>query len=266
MNKILDKRLSHTIVGGMPVALVSDAELTSAMLDDVEQRRAGLNHRALTVFDSNAQGISLYAEDAQFAKAIDAADIIHADGQIVVWASKWTQGSKGIPERTATTDFIHSAAAAAAKNDVGFYLLGSTEEINRGCAEELAALYPGLKIVGRRNGYFDASDEEAVIADINASKADILWVGLGKPKEQLFANRIASKLDHCAWIVTCGGCFHFVVGDYPRAPLWMQKMGLEWLHRMATGPRYLFRRHMRTLPHALSIVLRKDVPKRFERR
>ena len=265
MNQIIDKRLSHTIVAGMPVALVSDAELTSAMLDDVEGRRSGRNQRALTVFDANAYGISLYDEDAQFAEVIDSADIVHADGQIVVWASKLKRGSHAIPERTATTDFIHSAAAAAAESDVGFYLLGSTEEINRACAEKLTELHPGLKIAGRRNGYFDESEVESVIDDINASKADILWVGLGKPKEQLFSTRIAPRLTHCAWVVTCGGCFHYVVGDYARAPVWMQKIGLEWLHRTATGPGHIRKRHFNRFPRALGIVLKKDVFKRTQR-
>lgn len=266
MNKILDKRLPHAFVGGMPVAIAGANELTDVMLEDVQRRRCGKLNRATTVFSSNAQAISLYASDEHFAKTMDLADIIHADGQIVVWASRLSYGRLGIPERTATTDFIHSAATVAAKNGLSFYLLGGVEEINRECAEKLALMYPGLTIAGRRHGYFDPSEEDEVVADINASGADILWVGLGKPKEQFFAERIATKLSHCAWIVTCGGCFHYIVGDYARAPEWMQTLGLEWLHRIATGPGHLARRYMRTLPHALSIVLRKDVPNRFGRR
>ncbi|RBW54930.1 WecB/TagA/CpsF family glycosyltransferase [Ruegeria sp. A3M17] len=261
MERISQMRLPHVIVSGMPVALVSDAELSSAMLDDVERRRNGKAQRALTVFDANAYGISLYDNDPQFAKAIDSADIVHADGQIVVWASKFGRGSKHIPERTATTDFIHSAAKAAAEHDIGYYLLGGTEDINRSCAEKLKELHPGLNIAGRRNGYFDDSEVDAVIADINASKADVLWVGLGKPKEQFFSLEIASRLNHCAWVVTCGGCFHYVVGDYARAPIWMQKIGLEWLHRTATGPTHIRKRHFRRYPHTISVVLKKDILK-----
>ncbi len=266
MNKILDKRLPHAFVGGMPVAIAGADELTEVMLEDVQRRRSGKLNRATTVFSSNAQAISLYASDENFARTMDSADITHADGQIVVWASRLSYGNLGIPERTATTDFIHSAAKAAAANGLSFYLLGGVEEINRDCARKLTEMYPDLKLAGRRHGYFDASEEDEVVADINASGADILWVGLGKPKEQFFSERVAPKLDHCAWIVTCGGCFHYIVGDYPRAPDWMQTVGLEWLHRVATGPRHLIGRYMRTLPHALSIVLRKDVPNRFGRR
>ncbi|MBO9445916.1 WecB/TagA/CpsF family glycosyltransferase [Ruegeria sp. R14_0] len=266
MNKSIEMRLPHVLVGGMPVAVASDKELTSAMLEDVQRRRAGSLHRAVTVFSSNAHAISAYASDESYAKVINSADIIHADGQIIVWASRMSYGDSGIPERTATTDFIHSAAKVAVDNGLSFYLLGSTEEINRDCAERMTEMYPGLKIAGRRNGYFDPSEEDEVVADINASGADILWVGLGKPKEQFFAARIAPKLKHCAWVVTCGGCYHYIVGDYARAPMWMQKLGLEWVHRVSTGPTYLLKRYAKTVPHALSLVLRKDVSKRFGRK
>ncbi|WP_170561777.1 WecB/TagA/CpsF family glycosyltransferase [Ruegeria atlantica] len=261
MERVLKMRLPHVIVSGMPVALVSDTELSSAMVEDVKRRRSGEAQRALTVFDANAYGISLYEKDPQFAKAINSADIVHADGQIVVWASKFARGSKPIPERTATTDFIHTAAGPAVKHDISYYLLGGTEEINRSCAEKLIELHPGLTIAGRRNGYFDESEVDAVVADINDSKADVLWVGLGKPKEQLFSLEITPRLQHCAWIVTCGGCFHYVVGDYARAPVWMQKIGLEWLHRTATGPGHIRKRHFRRYPHTISVVLKKDILK-----
>lgn len=265
MERAAEMRLPHVLVGGMPVAVASDHELTSAMVEDARRRKSGSLCRAVTVFDSNAQAISSYARDEAFAKVIDSADIVHADGQIVVWASRLSYGQAGIPERTATTDFIHSAAKEAIKNDLSFYLLGSAEEINRDCAERLVEMYPDLKIAGRHDGYFDEADEDRIVEDINASGADILWVGLGKPKEQFFSARIAPKLTHCAWVVTCGGCFHYIVGDYPRAPMWMQKVGLEWLHRVFTGPRYLIKRYLQTIPHALSIVLAKDIYKRVGR-
>ncbi len=261
MNEATETRLPHMLVGGMPVACAGHKDLTSAMIEDVQRRRSGSLMHTLTVFSSNAHAISLYEADEEFARAIDSADIIHADGQFSVWASKLSHGKSGVPERTATTDFFHTAAAAAASNEVSFYLLGGNEEVNRACAEKMAKLYPGLSVAGRRNGYFDLTQENAIIDDINNSGADILWVGLGKPKEQFFSIRAAPKLKHCSWIVTCGGCFHYVVGDYSRAPLWMQKFGLEWLHRVSTGPSYLLKRYLKSLPHAISIVLKKDLRK-----
>lgn len=249
--------VEHRRIGGVPTAIVSEAELVSCMVGDCQRIRASASLRPVVVADTNGQAIALRAGNPAYARALEAADIVHADGQFIVWLSRLL-GGRAIPERTATTDLIHAAARAAAEQGLGFFLLGGSEDINRRCAERLAALHPGLRIAGRRNGYFTPAEEADVMAAIRASGADVLWVGLGKPKEQAFALRAREALD-CGWIVTCGGCFNFVAGDYRRAPRWMQRAGLEWLHRMATGPRYLIRRYLVTIPHALWLVFVHDV-------
>ncbi len=251
------RRIAHRRIGGVPVAIVSDAGLVNCMADDCRRRREGELPRPMTVLDCNGQALSMYATTPDFAAALDAADIVHADGQVIVWLSRLLGGPR-VPERTATTDFIGSAARRAAAEGWSFYLLGGSEEINRRCAETLQERNPGLRIAGRRNGYFGPGEEAAVVADIRASGADVVWIGFGKPKEQVFALAHRDAMA-AAWIVTCGGCFHFVVGDYARAPRWMQQAGLEWLHRMATGPRYLIGRYLVTIPHALWLVLMRDV-------
>ena len=90
----------------------------------------------------------------------------------------------------------------------------------------MAHTYPGLEIAGRRNGYFKTEDEDEICEQINASGAEIIWVGLGKPAEQAFCVRNRSKLK-ARWMITCGGCFNFVTGSYPRAPRWMQESGFD---------------------------------------
>lgn len=257
MARIGNTRLKHTSVGGVPVAVASEADLITAMVEDCAKRADGSLTQATTVFDCNGQAISLYQTDMGFAKSIDSADIVHADGQFVVWMSRLS-GGQVVPERTATTDFIHAAAAEAAKRGLSFYLLGGTEDVNKRCADLLAETYPGLIIAGRRDGFFKPEEAEAVIKDVNASNADIVWVGLGKPKEQAFCAQYHADFT-CAWVITCGGCFNFVTGDYARAPAWMQRGGLEWIHRMATGPRYLIGRYALTIPHAIWLVIRKDI-------
>lgn len=251
------KRPETTQIAGMPVAAVSENDLVSLMVEDCCLRHNEHAGSPVFVADINGQAISMQAAQPDYATAMADADLIHADGQFIVWLSRILPGAS-IPERTATTDLIHSFAEAAEQNQLKFYLLGGTEDINRRCADELQRQYPRLEICGRRNGYFEPTEEASILEDINASKADILWVGLGKPKEQQFCLRNRDKLN-CAWMVTCGGCFNFVAGDYRRAPGWMQRAGLEWLHRMFTGPRYLIRRYLVTIPHALAIVFKRDV-------
>lgn len=250
------KRVEHTRVGGVPAALVSENDLLALLVEDCAAFRAGSLKRAITVMDTNGQALSMYATDAAYAQSLEAADLVHADGQFIIWGSKLGSGGV-IPERTATTDMFISVAETAVKHDLSFFLLGGSEEVNAACAKELEKQFPGLRISGRRNGYYSDEEEADVIDEINASNADIVWVGLGKPKEQIFSERNKFNLN-CAWIITCGGCFHFFVGDYARAPAWMQKIGLEWLHRMATGPRYLIWRYLVTIPHAIGLVLYKN--------
>ena len=251
---MLDRQIPHNPIGGIPTAVIGEADLINLMREDTMLFRDGNLQTPRNVFDTNGQAISMFATDEEYAASVRSADLIHADGQFIVWMSKLNQNAK-IPERTATTDLIHAAADAAQKHGIKFFLLGGSEEINEACAEILKQMYPGLQIVGRRNGYFTQSEEIDVIDDINESGAEVVWVGLGKPKEQIFCQRVKSQLN-CAWLVTCGGCFHFVVGDYKHAPEWMQKSGLEWVHRMATGPKYLWRRYLITIPHAIWLVIK----------
>ncbi|MGH6871501.1 MAG: WecB/TagA/CpsF family glycosyltransferase [Rhizomicrobium sp.] len=238
-------------VGGIRTACVSRAQLTQLMVGDCLAARTYARKPRL-VFASNGHAIAMAAADARFRRNFDAATLIHADGQPVVIASKATKNP--IPERSATTDFIHDAAAAARETGLRFFLLGATEAVNARCAERLARDYCGLAIAGRRNGYFGEAEEAAVCGAINASKADVLWVGLGVPLEYEFCVRNRHRLN-VGWIVTAGGCFNFVTGEYRRAPGWMQALALEWLYRLWREPRRLFWRYAVTNPRAALALL-----------
>ncbi len=257
MSSIADRRTAYRIyrevnVGGVKTACVSRDQMTQLMVGDCLAARE-FERSPKLIFASNGHAIAMCAQNPEFRRQFEAASLVHADGQPVVFASKWMTESP-IPERTATTDFIHDAAEAAAKAGLKFYLLGGSEEANARCAEVLAEKYPGLEIVGRRNGYFKSSDESAICDRINRSGADVVWVGLGVPFEYAFCVRNRHRLKP-AWIVTCGGCFNFVTGDYSRAPAWMQAAGFEWLYRLARDPRRLFWRYAVTNPVALFTIL-----------
>ena len=241
------QQVRHVRVGGMDVAAISNEDLIDLMLTDAPLRR-GAGTPAFLVFDVNAHGISLNASDAQFRADSEQADLLHADGQVVVAASRLFC-EVPIPDRSATTDMFLDSLALAAKRSVTYYLLGATEDVNSRCAERIQQMAAGIGIAGRRNGFF-RGQEDAIIDAINAAAPDVLWVGLGKPLEQNFCVRNRHRL-RVGWIVTCGGLFNYVTGDYPRAPRWMQRWGLEWLHRMATKPRQLAWRYLTTNPHAL---------------
>jgi N-acetylglucosaminyldiphosphoundecaprenol N-acetyl-beta-D-mannosaminyltransferase len=244
----------EVVVGGIRTACLSRSQLSDLMVGDCLAARGG-NRRPKLVFASNGHAIALAATDAQFRKYFEAANLIHADGQPVVLASRLLTRHP-IPERSATTDFIHDAARAASERGLTFFLLGATERVNAQCAATLEDSYPGLCIVGRRHGYFTPEEEAALCDSINTSGADVLWVGLGVPLEYDFCVRNRHRLN-AGWIVTCGGCFNFVTGDYARAPAWMQRCSLEWLYRLLREPHRLFWRYAITNPLAVFALLAK---------
>jgi len=241
------------LLGGLRTVCLGRAALAQRMLEDCLAARRAAVPRPRLVFASNGHAIALAARDPGFRALFAQADIIHADSQAAVFASRLLTGTP-LPERSATTDFIHDAAALAAATGLRFFLLGATEETNARAAAMLAARYPGLRIVGRRHGYFSPAEEDDICDAINLTGADVIWAGLSVPLEYEFAVRNRARLK-AGWLVTCGGCFNFVTGAYRRAPLWMQKAGLEWLHRLAREPRRLFWRYAVTNPLALYCLL-----------
>jgi N-acetylglucosaminyldiphosphoundecaprenol N-acetyl-beta-D-mannosaminyltransferase len=248
------KPYSEVVIGGVRIARLTRAAAAQLVAGDcLAARGTAANPRLM--FTANGHSISRAASDREYRALVDAADMVRADGQSVVMASKFTRSP--IPERSATTDFIHDAAAAAQTHGLRFYLLGASEEINARAAAILEKSYPGLIIAGRRDGYFRRADEEAICAAINAARPDVIWVGLGVPLEQRFAVRNKHRLN-AGWLVTCGGCLNFVAGDYKRAPKWMQETGLEWLHRLARDPQRLFWRYAISNPHALYLMLTRS--------
>lgn len=245
-------RYPEVIVGGIKAVCLSRAQLASLMVQDcVAAKSGGLPAR--TVFAANGHAIALAALDAEFQAMFDEADIVHADGQAIVFASRLLTTTP-IAERSATTDFIHDAARAASEHGLSFFLFGATEEVNAGAAAMLAERYPDLRIAGRRHGYFSLDEEEEICEEINRSGANVVWTGLGVPLEYEFAARNKHRLN-AGWIVTCGGCFNFLSGDYVRAPHWMQSLGFEWLHRLVREPRRLFWRYVVTNPIAAVMLL-----------
>ncbi|HEY5339288.1 MAG TPA: WecB/TagA/CpsF family glycosyltransferase [Rhizomicrobium sp.] len=247
-----DRIYAEVVVGGIRTACLSRAQMTRLMVGDCLAARGG-RRSAKLVFASNGHAIATARNNAGFRRNFEAADIVHADGQPVVVASRLMTATP-IPERTATTDFIHDAAGMARTHGLRFFLFGSTEEVNARCAERLREIYPGLKIVGRRDGYFSPEQEDEIVDEINAADADVVWVALGVPKEYDFCLRHKDRLK-AGWVVTAGGCFNFVTGHYRRAPKWIQAASLEWAYRLWREPKRLWRRYVLTNPIALFTIL-----------
>lgn len=253
---------TSTYIGGFDTICATRIQLAEIMLTDCETARSATSKPLpKLVFSSNGQGISLAGRDPIFEKAMSQADIIHADGMSVVIGSRIFSRNP-LPERCATTDFFHDAALAATNSGLSFFIFGGTENQNNAACKAILDLYPTLKISGRRNGYFEESEEAEICDDIVRSGADVLWVGLGKPKQELWSARNQERLRGIGWIKTCGGLFAFLTGEAHRAPKWAQNCGLEWLFRAAQEPRRLLWRYTVTNPHSLYLMYRLSGSKR----
>lgn len=248
----MTERAPTARLGGVAITTADRPALLAMFAADHALAAAGGPRTPRLVFDANAQGLSLYASDPAYRAALDAADLVHADGGVLVTLSRWF-GPRRIAGRSCTTDMFADLAAMGADHGWRVYLLGGSEDANARCAALLAALHPGLVVAGRHHGFFD--DLNVVAADIDRTRPDIVWVGMGKPIEQTLSVALARRIT-ATWLITCGGCFNYLIGDYRRAPVWMRNANLEWLHRLLSDPRRLGWRYLTTNPHALWVIAR----------
>ena len=228
-------------VGGLPIAVIDRAESARLMLDIAVARRNS-NEPAVVFTSANGQVLSMCARDVHIRNLFLAADLIHADGMPLVFASRLLCTTP-LPERVATTDLFHDVAKMAQTRGATFFLLGATSSIIEQAVRRARMLYPGLKIVGYCNGYFGRDQETHVIDAINDARPDILWLGMGAPSEQLFAIRNRNRLRNVGLIKTSGGLFDFLVRqESSRAGLdasGRSRMGLPDIPRTQTPGRSL---------------------------
>lgn len=232
------------VLGGVRTTVITRSQLADKMLLDCRSELK--NKKPKLIFSSNGQGIDLYNRCETFKEWLEQADLVHADGMSVVYASKFFHKQNGLEERVATTDFFHDAARAAEGTGVSFYFLGATDARIQKAVERIQKMYPDLLISGYRNGYFEKGELPTIAQAIEESGADVVWVGIGRPRQEDVSCWLKENSSGPSWIKTCGGLFDFLSGDAPRAPLWMQRSGLEWLFRMLREPRRLGLRYMTT--------------------
>ena len=191
----------------------------------------------------NAQVINLTYRSPEFLKALRQADLLYADGASLILASRFLGGH--LPEKLTTTDIWPRLCELAVGRGYRFFLLGGEPGLAERAADQARRKYPGLNLVGTHHGYFDFRDEQ-LIAEINAARPDILWVGMGDPRQVLWASTWRQQLA-VSLVLTCGGMFKIVSGELARlSPKWRQK-GFEWAYRLWQEPG-TWRRYLVGLP------------------
>lgn len=184
--------------------------------------------------------------------ALKKAECVYADGKSLVWAGKIL--GENIPAKLTTTDVWPPLCERSVEKGWSHFLLGGPKDgLSARAAKAMQEAYPGLKIAGSHHGYFDMEDE-SIIETINAAEPDVLWVGMGDPRQMSWAGMHIEKL-RCRLLITCGGMFKFVTGEEPRAPLSWQEAGFEWLYRMINNPKALFGRYAFGIPLFFSRIV-----------
>lgn len=241
-------------LGGLPIAVHGREAATALLVDLALDRRNRLEPPAI-ITSANGQVLSLCARDPEIRRLFEASDLIHADGAPLVFASYLRERALRLPERVATTDLFHDVAREAVRLDLGFYMLGSTPEGMARAEARVRARYPALRLLGAHHGYLDGAVAADQVRAIARARPDILWLGMGVPREQAFALRWQAALAGVGVIKTSGGLFDFLSGARSRAPDWMQRFGLEWAYRASLEPARLLPRYAVTNPHALYLLL-----------
>ena len=189
----------------------------------------------------NAGKVVLMEKDEKLKEIIKTCPIINADGQSIVWASK-LKGTP-VPERVAGIDLMERLIEVSAKKGYKIYFFGAKEEVVKKVVEVYKEKYPNLNIAGYRSGYFTEEDMPLIIEDMKNSKADILFVAFSSPKKEYWLAKYMDSID-IPFCMGVGGSFDVVAGKTKRAPLWMQKSGLEWYYRFHQEPRRMFKRYL----------------------
>jgi N-acetylglucosaminyldiphosphoundecaprenol N-acetyl-beta-D-mannosaminyltransferase len=223
--------------------------------------------RCRYVVTPNVNHAVLHQHHDEFARAYAGADLVLADGAPLVALSRLV--GRALPERVAGSDLVpklfergHSA------QPIKTFLLGARSEVSERAARIAEKRWPGVKIVGRNSpplGFErDKAENSRILTEIAAVRPDVLIVGLGAPKQELWVHRHREEIQ--AKVVLCvGATIDFIAGEKHRAPLWMRRSGLEWMHRIASEPRRLGGRYVRdglALPGMVFRELRHSMSRR----
>ena len=250
---ILDVRTTVTLFGSRVDPLTMEESVDRAERLIASGRRC--HHVCI-----NAAKVVAMQSDAHLRGVIEGADMVNVDGQSVVWASRLLGST--IPERVAGIDFMDALLARAAIRGWRVFFLGGSDDVVRAATAALVARHPGLQVVGSRSGYWKPHGEEAVVREIAATKPDLVFVGLPTPRKEYFVASHLEALD-AGLIVGVGGSFDVLAGLVERAPLWMQRAGLEWFHRLLQEPGRMWKRYLIGNSKFLSLVCKEWVRGRW---
>jgi N-acetylglucosaminyldiphosphoundecaprenol N-acetyl-beta-D-mannosaminyltransferase len=234
-----DVRPDRVTLLGLGIDRVSEDEVIDRVLDGVKAGRGGW------ICPVNLDVLRKVTRDPNLHELVRGADLVVADGMPLVWASQ-IKGDQ-LPERVAGSSLVTTLPAAAVGTSTSFFLLGGDPGVADSAAHRLVSDHAGLRLVGTLSPPIGFENDAEALAKvehaIDDARPDVVFVALGFPKQDRLIARLREGRPS-VWFLSCGISLSFVSGDVRRAPRWVQRLGLEWLHRLAQEPRRLARRYL----------------------
>ncbi len=237
---------------GLPIARVELGQVLDHVFQALARRSGGW------LVTANVDFVRRAVSDPEVLALYTGADLILADGVPLLWAARLM--GQPVPERVAGSDLVWLLAERAAREGRSLYLLGGEGRAAERAAERLVQRWPDLRIAGWWSPRIPRPPGPAIIerirAELEQQRPDLIYVAFGSPKQELVIEALRPYFPG-AWMMGCGISLSFIAGDVRRAPLWMQRLGLEWVHRLVQEPRRLAGRYLLlNLPFAVRLLLR----------
>ncbi len=237
-------------VFGVDVHAMTEPQTVDYVLDSIDAGRGGV------LLTPNLDYLRRCVDSPEFRELVAAADVVVADGNPLVWASRIA--GDALPGLVAGSNLISSLSDGAARRGRSVFLLGGNAGAAAGAADVLVRRAPTLRVAGTWCPPFGFEDDAAEIRRMSdallAASPDVVFVGIGSPKTERLI-RLFRPLLPGTWWISVGISFSYLTGDVRRAPVWMRRCGLEWLHRLFGEPRRLARRYLvEGIPFALRLT------------
>ena len=233
------KALPQVELGGVQLAAVTEAQCVGYLFDQLDQDQGGW------MITPNLDHLRRARADADYRALLAEGDLVVADGMPLIWASRIR--GQALPQRVAGSSLVWSIAQEAAKRGRSVFLLGGDPGTAEKAAKVLAMRYTGLVICGHHcppKGFETDRQQMGLLRDkLVEAKPDVVYVALGSPKQERLIRQIRDDLPK-AWWVGVGISLSFLSGHVKRAPKWVQRIGMEWMHRLVQEPRRLARRYL----------------------
>jgi N-acetylglucosaminyldiphosphoundecaprenol N-acetyl-beta-D-mannosaminyltransferase len=226
-----------------------DMEATVRRIDAVIATGGFAQHAAI-----NVAKIVAMREDRRLEEIVRDCELVSADGQAIVWASRAL--SDPLPGRVAGIDLMQELLALAERRGYRVFILGARDDVLARALERIRARHPRLVVAGARDGYFSEEDAAAVAAEVAAHRPDIVFVAMPSPRKEYWLAQHGRRLG-APFIMGVGGSVDVLAGKVRRAPVLMQRLGLEWLFRLAQEPRRLLGRYLTTNTRFVAYVVRE---------